>query len=213
MKMSTVADRVSRGSRARREAARQAAREQILRAAGELLLEGGYEWVSLRRVAERIGYTPTAIYRHFAAKDALLYAVTEEAFRMFTDRLRNAAQAATTPIERLEAIGLAYLDFGLEHPAYYRMLLITRPDLLWRRSERTGSRLERFDGIRATVDAAVAGGLMRATDVLAVTNALWAQLHGTLALALSMPHLPPRQVRAFGALGLSAILRGLTSRP
>lgn len=170
----------------------------------------GYEAFSLRKVAERAGYTATTIYRHFADKDALLYAVTEEAFRLFTAHLRTAGAGAPDPFEWLEAMGLAYIDFGLEQPIYYRVMFMARPDMLWRRQpDRPGSRMESFGVLRAAVEAAVATGRTIATDVLTISNALWAQTHGTVALALSMPHMPPRQARAFGALGVSAMVRGL----
>jgi AcrR family transcriptional regulator len=185
-------------------------RGAILQAAGELLLELGYEAFSLRRVAERVGYTATTIYRYFTDKDALLYAVTEEGFRLFAARLRASAAGRPDPFDSLEAMGLAYIDFGLEQPVYYRVMFLERPDLLWRRfPDRPGSRMESFGVLRAAVEAAVASGRTLSSDVLAISNALWAQTHGTVALALSMPHMPVRQSRTFGALGLGAIVRGL----
>jgi AcrR family transcriptional regulator len=206
----TLNQRVRQGSRARREAARSSVRSTILQAAGELLLEEGYDAFSLRKVAERVGYSATAIYRHFADRDALLYAVTEEGFRLFTARLRAAGAGGSDPFDRLQAMGLAYIDFGLEHPVFYRVMLMERPDLLWRRlPDRPGSRMESFGVLRAAVETAVATGQTVDTDVLAISNALWAQTHGAVALALSMPHMPTRQARAFGAIGVAALVRGL----
>ena len=200
----TLNQRVRQGSRARREAARSSVRDAILQAAGELLLEVGYDAFSLRKVAERVGYSATAIYRHFADRDALLYAVTEEGFRLFTARLRSAGAGEADPFEWLQAMGLAYIDFGLEHPVYYRVMFMERPDLLRRRlPDRPGSRMESFGVLRAAVEAAVTTGRTIDTDVLAISNALWAQTHGTVALALSMPHMPARQARAFGAIGVA----------
>jgi AcrR family transcriptional regulator len=209
----TLNQRVRHGSRARRESARSSVRNAIIEAAGELLLEAGYEAFSLRKVAERVGYSATAIYRHFADKDALLYAVTEEGFRLFTARLRAAAAGGSDPFDRLQAMGSAYIDFGLEHPVFYRVMFMERPDLLWRRlPDRPGSRMESFGVLRAAVETAVAAGRTVDKDVLAISNALWAQTHGAVALALSMPHMPARQARAFGAIGVAALLRGLERR-
>ncbi len=206
----TLSQRVRQASRTRRDAARSSVREALLQAAGELLLEAGYDAFSLRKVAERVGYTATTIYRHFADKNALLYAVTEEGFRLFTAQLRAAGAGVPDPFDRLEALGRTYLDFGLEHPVDYRVMFMHRPDMLWRRTpDRPGSRMEGFGVLRAAVEAAVATGRAVETDVLAISNALWAQTHGAVALALSMPHMPARQARAFGALGVAAIVRGL----
>jgi hypothetical protein len=69
--------------------------------------------------------------------------------------------------------------------------------------------MESFAVLRAAVEAAIASGRTSETDALAISNALWAQTHGTVALALSMPHMPARQARAFGAIGVAALVRGL----
>ncbi len=205
-----LSQRVRRASRQRRQAARAAAREAILQAASELLLELGYEAFSLRKLAERVGYTAPTIYRHFADKDALLYAITEEGFRLFTVRLQTAAAGMADPFDRLEATAIAYIDFGLEHPVQYRVLFMQRPDLLWRRSpDHAGSRMQTFGLLRTAVHAALGPGGATGAHMVAASNALWAQTHGTVALALSIPHMPPRQARAFGALGVGAIIKGL----
>ena len=154
----TLNQRVKQGSQRRRDATRASVENTILQAAGELLLEVGYEAFSLRKVAERIGYSATAIYRHFADKDALLYAVTEEGFRRFTASLRAAGSGEGDPFEWLQAMGFSYIDFGLEHPAYYRVMFMQRPDLLWRRRpDRPGSRMESFGALRAAVEAGEVG--------------------------------------------------------
>jgi AcrR family transcriptional regulator len=206
-------ERVRDASRTRRESARTSARQAILGAASELLTAEGYEALSLRRVAERAGYTATTIYRHFPDKDALLYAVTEEGFRLLTARLASAG-GEPDPFASLEAVALAYIDFGLEHPVYYGVMFVSRPDQLWRRQpDQPGSRMDRFSSLRGAVAAALATRQSMESDVLTVSNALWAITHGVVSLALAIPHLPARQVRAFGTLGVRAFLRGIRSGP
>src|SRR5919199_4858802 len=100
-------------TRQRREQQRQQLRQAILDAAGELLLERGYEAFSLRQVAERIGYSATTIYRYFENKDDLVFGIVDEGFRIFGDRLRAAAAGPVDPLERLRAVGEAYVRFGL----------------------------------------------------------------------------------------------------
>jgi AcrR family transcriptional regulator len=206
-------ERVRDASRTRRESARASARQAILRAASELLTAEGHEALSMRRVAESAGYTATTIYRHFPDKDALLYAVTEEGFRLLTARLASAG-GEPDPFASLEAVALAYIDFGLEHPVYYGVMFVSRPDQLWRRQpDQPGSRMNRFSTLRGAVAAALATRQSMASDVLTVSNALWAIAHGAVSLALAIPHLPARQVRAFGALAVRAFLRGIRTGP
>lgn len=206
-------ERIRHASRTRRESTRASARQAILRAASELLTAEGYEALSLRRVAESAGYTATTIYRHFPDKDALLYAVTEEGFRLLTARLASAG-GEPDPFASLEAVALAYIDFGLEHPVYYGVMFVSRPDQLWQRQpDQPGSRMDRLSSLRGAVAAALATRQSMESDVLTVSNALWAITHGAVSLALAIPHLPARQVRAFGTLGVRAFLRGIRSGP
>ncbi len=200
---------LTQASRSRRESARASTRQAILRAASELLLAEGYGALSLRRVAERAGYTATTIYRHFPDKDALVYAVSEEGFRLLAARLASAA-GEPDPFGSLEAVALAYVDFGLEHPVYYGVMFVSHPDQLWRRSpDQPASRIDRLSALRGAVAAALATRQPPESDVLAVSNALWAVTYGAVSLGLAMPHLPARQVRAFGALAVRAFLRGI----
>src|SRR2546427_9900091 len=94
MKKSTVgtqAERLRKAIRHRQAQEKQDLRQAILTAAGELFLEQGYERFSLRKVAERIGYSPTTIYLYFRDKDDLLFTVVDEGFERFGHQLAAAA--------------------------------------------------------------------------------------------------------------------------
>src|SRR5262245_54863454 len=88
----TQAHRVRQASRARREQQKESLGRIILDAAGELFLEQGYEGFSMRRVAERIGYSATTIYRYYEDKDDFLFAVVNEGFSEFARKLTEAAE-------------------------------------------------------------------------------------------------------------------------
>src|SRR5260370_8244484 len=91
----TQAVRLRKAIRHRQAQEKQELRQAILTAAGELFLEQGYERFSLRKVAERIGYSPTTIYLYFRDKGDLLFTVVDEGFDRFTHQLA----AASTPTE------------------------------------------------------------------------------------------------------------------
>src|SRR5262245_25023610 len=120
----TQAHRVRQASRARREQQKEDLRRVILDAAGALFLEQGYEGFSMRRVAERIGYSATTIYRYYEDKDDLLFAVVNEGFSEFARQLTEAAENVSNPLKRIEALGQAYIRFGLENPVYYQMMFM-----------------------------------------------------------------------------------------
>ena len=105
MKKSTVgtqAQRLRQAIRHRQAQEKQELRQAILTAAGTLFLEQGYERFSLRKVAERIGYSPTTIYLYFRDKDDLLFTVVDEGFVRFGQQLAAATESQEDPWERRE---------------------------------------------------------------------------------------------------------------
>src|SRR5215813_14075270 len=112
------------GPKQRRERERAEIREKILEAARELFVSEGYEAVTMRKIAERIEYSPTAIYLHFKDKEALLEELCGNDFRTLAHRFVDFAQIRD-PIERLRRSGAAYVDFALSHPQHYRLMFMT----------------------------------------------------------------------------------------
>src|SRR6266550_7943948 len=98
---STQAERLRQAIRHRQAQEKQALRQAILTAAGELFLQQGYERFSLRKVAERVGYSATTIYLYFHDKDDLLFTVVDEGFVRFGQVLVAEAQRHLDPWERI----------------------------------------------------------------------------------------------------------------
>lgn len=96
-------------------------REQILSCACELYLSEGMEGFSMRKLADRVGVTAPALYRHYEGKEALLLDVVSEAYGMLAAELYQALEAAT-PLERFRRAGDLYLDFALAQPRMYEVL-------------------------------------------------------------------------------------------
>ena len=70
------------GIKQRQERDRESVRRSILDAARELFVNEGYHNVSIRKIAERIEYSPAAIYSYFPSKDDIFFALAEEGFRL-----------------------------------------------------------------------------------------------------------------------------------
>src|SRR4051812_40765338 len=85
---------------------REAVRRAILDAARELFVAEGFRNVSIRKIAERIEYSPAAIYGYFPSKDDIFFALAEEGFRLLCARGAAAAPDAAPidPLERIRAI-------------------------------------------------------------------------------------------------------------
>ena len=96
-------------------------RDDILGAACDLLVTGGLDGLSMRKLAKQLGVTAPALYRHYESKETVLVDVVGEAFKVFAQYLHRALEGRT-PVERFRLTGRSYLAFALEHPQYYALL-------------------------------------------------------------------------------------------
>ena len=89
-------------------------------AARQLIAEKGPSGFTIAEAARAVGVSPSAMYRHFADRDALLADVALEGYRAFADRLEKAwADPRLTPLQGLDALGRAYLAFASDEPAAF----------------------------------------------------------------------------------------------
>lgn len=181
-------------------------------AASRLLDGGGLEAVTLRAVAEQVGVSHNAPYRHFSGRSALLAAVAERDSNM----LRSAFERQDSEHDQAETALLGASDvliaYGLEHQSRYRLLfsdpqLIPEPKL----KEAAFSSFMAFNHIveRCQEEHSLPRG-----DAVELTGLIYATLHGAIDLEIGG--------RASGAKGLSSVeatarrlfslLKGATSR-
>jgi AcrR family transcriptional regulator len=116
------------GIKERQERDREAIRRAILDAARDLFVSEGYQNVSIRKVAERIEYSPAAIYGYFPSKDDIFFALAEEGFRLLGDpaHSRNPALQGLSPLDRLRAIFRRLYEFSCQHPQYFALMFVDR---------------------------------------------------------------------------------------
>lgn len=108
----------------RRKREKEALSRKIMDAAREIFVEEGYEAVTMRRIADKIEYSATAIYSHFKDKDALIRAITHADFKALTKRLQEVGDIVD-PIEKLRRIAHLYVDFGVNNPNQYRQIFMS----------------------------------------------------------------------------------------
>jgi AcrR family transcriptional regulator len=201
----------------RRERERQEIREKILDAARELFAEMGYEAVTMRRIAEKIEYSPTAIYFHFQDKTALLRALCDEDFGALARHFQSIARIAD-PIERLRNIGAAYVEFGLAHPNPYRFMFMTpRPPMSPEESalERGNPEQDAYAFLKATIEEGLAQKRFRPElgDAELLSQVVWEAVHGVISLQIAKCNdgwINWKPVRESAALVVEALIRGLT---
>src|SRR3984893_11724751 len=112
------------GVKERREREKSETRDKILDAARELFISEGYEGVSMRQVAEKIEYSPTAIYVHFSDKEDLFHELCNEDFGRLAAEFQ-ATPLSQDPVERIKQIGRSYVEFGIRHPNHYKLMFMT----------------------------------------------------------------------------------------
>src|SRR5215203_4306810 len=98
-------------SRERRERAKENLREEILDAARELFVTEGYSQVSMRKIAEKIEYSPTTIYLYFKDKSDLLHQICEQSFANLSRELSSIDRQTDNPLEKLRAGMREYINF------------------------------------------------------------------------------------------------------
>lgn len=185
---STTSEHAISPSRARREREKAETRELILEAARTLFTAEGYAQTSMRRIADQIGYTATAIYHHFADKDALLNELCLNDFRALGEALRQMEQLPD-PIDRIRAMGVNYIKFAVDHPEQFRfMFLVERPipgpDVITIDPAEDG-----YAFLLTNVQEAMERGafLPQFTDAELLAQIFWGSVHGLAVIHVTKP--------------------------
>jgi AcrR family transcriptional regulator len=113
------------GIKERQDRERLAVRQAILDAARDLFVTEGYRNVSIRKIAERIEYSPAAIYSYFQSKDDIFYALAEEGFRRLDFKVRSAL-GHQDPVQEVRACWWAYYEFSREQHEFFQLMFVDR---------------------------------------------------------------------------------------
>ena len=165
----------------RRRRQREDARRAILDATEALLLEEGYEGLSIRRLAARCGYTAPTIYHHFGDKTGLIDALLDQRFRQVVATLRAVPRNDDAAVYLRDMAG-AFVRFGLENGTMYRLFSIPRDETKVLPSAEEGRAL-----VEGALRELAEQGRLVTSDIDAAVQSLWAVLHGLIALRISRP--------------------------
>ncbi|MCC7123330.1 MAG: TetR/AcrR family transcriptional regulator [Acidobacteria bacterium] len=198
------------GIKERHDRERHAVRQSILDAARELFVTEGYRNVSIRKIAERIEYSPAAIYSYFAGKDEIYFSLAEDGFRLLHATLL-ATPSSGSPLEQVRGDWLTFYRFSREQSAYFELMFVDRsvPQITegWQGLELVTALMgDATARLQAAIDA---GELPADLNPLAAMHVLWAALTGPSVLALC-DRLSPDEDRDLLARDvLDAVLAGL----
>jgi len=204
------------GPKERRVREREQTKSRILDAAREMFVEDGVEAVTMREIAKRIEYTPTAIYHHFRDKQALIEELCLIDFRSLAQAFQKIGRIEDIG-ERLRRIGLAYVDFALEHPSHFRFMFMTPKPLLPASSFGVSDgepESHAYGVLRSAVAEGVAAGRFRPefNDPDELAQVLWAGVHGIAALHVVKggkgDHIAWRDARETARAMVDVLMRG-----
>jgi len=203
------------GSVARRVRQKEETRARILDAARELFVLNGIEATTMRAIASRIEYTPTAIYHHFRDKEALIEELCYLDFRALAAALIQIGEIPD-PLERVKRMGVAYCDFGLTNTSQYRFMFMTQTahqTVNPERIEKNNPEQDAYGFLVMTVEEGLRRGLFRPEfqDEHQLAQLFWSGLHGMVSLFIAKaddPWIEWRDPRATIRLLIDVMIRG-----
>ena len=200
-------------SKERQERDRQRIQKAILDAARDLFIKEGYQNVSMRKIADRIEYSPAAIYSYFPSKDDIFFALAAEGFHILAHGALGAVRDVRDPLERLRRGMWAFYQFAKTHPEYFALMFLDRsvPSL-----SQDFQRFEFFQQTTARAEADIRACIERgqfssALNTGAALHVLWAGVLGAAAIGLAQRLAPGENPDALARDVLESLLAGFTT--
>ena len=204
-------------------------RALVLNTALRLFLKFGYRKVTMRKIAEEIGYTPGTIYLYFKNKAEILYELHNEGFKRLQERRTEATEtsgASATAIEKLTAAGKNYIAFALENPELYELMFFMRePRDYIETTKKRGSKdrnqpidyaIQTYENLKQGILNCMDEGYLNGVDPELAAFFHWSLGHGLVSLAIRsrIPFLQkPTKELASAAIDLATSLIEATGNP
>lgn len=187
-------------------------KEELLQTALEMIDTDGLESITLRDLTQRLGTSRTAVYRHFASKEALILGVIEKGYEhlslLFTPIFQDRSHSVE---ERFETMGRAYLDFAIKHPNLYRLLFgdkfrQEREEICDYKDETQAAGLYALIGL---LTEAQEEGIIAHENPMVQAAMVWASIHGLASLLIDGHLLMSENIEAIYEYSIGVLLKGL----
>lgn len=197
----------------RRERQKAETRAELVAAAHVLVKDEGYGGLTIRKLAERVGYAPMSVYSYFPDKHAILFALAQDAFAILARRMER--DAPEEPLPALRKLMQEYCAFGRENPNEYETIFMTTGlvhDVGDEDDSLSQSKNPAMQLLLRRVTACVEAGIFMG-DVHAISTMLWTFGHGTVALQISFPAYPFGERQAYSERVIDFVLSALRAAP
>ncbi len=188
-------------------------RRALLDEALATVRDAGVEALTLRAIGARLGVSRTALYRHFADKEALVTAVATEGFRMLRERLAAAWEGGGRGQAGSRAMGVAYVRFALDNPSHYRVMFGRFVEPRTREPALAAEAEAAFQVLVQSLADLQRDGHVRDDDVVVMARHVWAHVHGMAMLAIDVQLPEPGAVEALVQYGLERLHTGIAPAP
>ena len=168
-------------------------RAELLAAAQKIFTVAGYEGATIRKIAEEVGVSSTALYMYFQDKSQIMLEICVHALEDLYKQLEAITVDEREPVQKVRAVLEVLLRFGFEQPTAYQLLYCVAPKDVNERRNEVIAPLTRscFERTFQAVEAAVAAGQMRKDmPPRAMTECLIAACHGLVSIRLANPIAP-----------------------
>jgi AcrR family transcriptional regulator len=165
-------------------------RAEILEAAERIFVRDGYQGATIRKIADEVGVSSTALYMHFRDKDEILLEICEGAIGAL---LAQNTEIAARPIDAVSRVRLmldAYMRFAFANPNTYWLTFCASPDEVSPGKHTAASDLGArcYGCFKGAIADVAAEGKLRG-DVGTAAQVLWGACHGVVALRIARPKL------------------------
>jgi AcrR family transcriptional regulator len=164
-------------------------RAEILEAAERIFVAEGYEGATIRKIADEVGVSSTALYMHFQDKGCILLEICERTLQLLFERNGEIAAKPLDPVVRVKMMLEAYMRWGLEHPNAYQLVYSApRPPSAASWPEDTVDlSTQCYEIFCGVVREIAAVGRLRTGTADSAAQALWMSCHGVVALLAARP--------------------------
>ena len=186
-------------------------RAEILEAAERIFVAEGYEGATIRRIADEVGVSSTALYMHFADKACILHEIVEGVLSQLLARNTEIAGRPLDAVVRTRMMLDGYMRWGLEHPNAYQLVYCApSQDSTDPRPERTSEFAEKsYEVFAGVVREIAASGRLRSGTGDSAAQALWMSCHGVVALLIARPNFEWADREELMQVTLDGVLNGL----
>ena len=186
-------------------------RGEILDAAERIFIAEGYEGATMRKIADGVGVSSTALYMHFPDKACILGEICHRTMEQLHASNREIAAKPVDPLARVRMMLEAYMRWGLAHPNAYQLVYCAPRPLsagVWP-DETFDLSVRCFEIFADVVREIAAQGRLRAGSADSAAQAFWMGCHGVVALLCTRPRFNWADTDELIAVTLEGLMNGL----